>query len=237
MLYELGTFFYIIGLIYVYALLLAHYGSLVLRYFMNEHLNWNAAIEKPRILVHIIGLIIMHLLFFQFHKTTSTLLLILQTSAFIGAVIFCQISWRPVFIKQFESHKKKQKASKKTSFDLQMSDDEIRLVYNGLVRYHLINIEKTSFTDFKNVLTTSWDEHQSSIYFELDAPSCREFYDFLNRRFPKNSLSLKAFFNYSKCIKRPDGALYNYNTIKTATWRTPISKKHKELTQIFKNLE
>ena len=237
MLYELGTFFYITGFIYVYALLLAHYGKIVLRYFMNENLNWNANIEKPRILVHLIGLSIMHLLFYQFHRTASTLTLIIETSAFIVAVVFCQISWRPLFLQQFKSEKQTPPTSKLTSFKLQISTAEIRLLYNGLVRYHLINMDKTSLADMKNVLTKSWDEHQSSIYFELDAPSCREFYDFLNKRFPENRLSLKAFFRYSKCIKRPDGELYNYNTIKTATLRTPISKKHEEIAKIFKSLD
>lgn len=48
----------------------------------------------------------------------------------------------------------------------------------------------------------------------MDGPSCREFYDHLTRTFPANAMPLKNLFITSGLVLRPDGKIYNYNTLK-----------------------
>lgn len=102
-----------------------------------------------------------------------------------------------------------------------------------MVRFDLIDQEATSLNDFKNVLLQDWDSHRSKIHLNMDGPSCREFFDYFIHTFPKNSITLKNLFFTSGLILRPDGKRYNYNTLKNAPTRTPISKKHDALKLIF----
>lgn len=105
-----------------------------------------------------------------------------------------------------------------------------------MVRFDLIDQEATSLIDFKNVLLKDWDSHQSKIHLKMDGPSCREFYDYFKKSFPNNSMTLKGIFITSQLIVRPDGNEYNYNTLKNAPTRSPISKRHSTLKTIFQNL-
>ena len=104
-----------------------------------------------------------------------------------------------------------------------------------MLRFELIDQEATSLIDFKNVLLRDWNRHSSRIHLKMDGPSCREFYDHLKKTFPKNSMTLKNLIT-SGVILRHDGRNYNYNTLKNAPTRSPISKQHEILKIIFKNL-
>jgi len=105
-----------------------------------------------------------------------------------------------------------------------------------MIRFNLIDQEETSIADFKNVLLKDWNRHSSKIHLKMDGPSCREFYEFLIKTFPNNSITLKNLFNTSGLILRPDGKKYNYNTLKNAPTRTPISKQNEVLNSIFQSL-
>ncbi|NJY64157.1 hypothetical protein HC174_15550 [Salinimicrobium sp. CDJ15-81-2] len=105
------------------------------------------------------------------------------------------------------------------------------------MRYDLVQQDKTSFLDFKNVFTQDWNSHRSKIYLKMDGPSCREFFEQLAQTFPSNSLTLIDFFDRSQLIVRPDGKSYKYNTIKNAPTRTPVSKHHEKLINIFNKLK
>ena len=49
-------------------------------------------------------------------------------------------------------------------------------------------------------------------------------------------MTLKNLFITSGLVFRPDGKRYNYNTIKNAPTRTPVSKQKDILVQIFSKL-
>ncbi len=102
-----------------------------------------------------------------------------------------------------------------------------------MVRFDLIDQEATSLIDFKKVLLKDWDSHHSKIHLKMDGPSCREFYDHLKKTFPNNSMTLKNLIT-SGVILRQDGRNYNYNTLKNAPTRSPISKQHESLKVVFK---
>ncbi|WP_156888572.1 hypothetical protein [Christiangramia echinicola] len=106
-----------------------------------------------------------------------------------------------------------------------------------MVRFDLIDQEETSMEDFKNVLLKDWNSHSSKIHLKMDGPTCREFFDALIKTFPNNSMTLKNLFITSGLILRPDGKKYNYNTLKNAPTRTPISKQNEVLNTIFQSLK
>jgi hypothetical protein len=50
-------------------------------------------------------------------------------------------------------------------------------------------------------------------------------------------MPLKNLFITSGLVLRPDGKIYNYNTLKNAPTRTPVSKQHEVLARIFNKFE
>ncbi|NDV42676.1 hypothetical protein GTK07_04995 [Muricauda sp. 40Bstr401] len=100
----------------------------------------------------------------------------------------------------------------------------------------MIHSEQTNLDDFIEVFLKDWHTHNSKIFFKLDAPSCREFYELFKLKFPTNSLSLIDFFKRSDTIRRKDGKPYKYSTIKDAKSRTPVSNRSEDLKAIFESL-
>lgn len=180
----------------------------------------------------------MHLMF-SFHQTNESSdisLHLLALIVFSLGVFFCLISWGEKFKFTF-SKKVKIKADKGiNNFNLSISDIQISQLYNEMVRFDLIYQEKTSITDFKNVLLQDWNRHSSKIHLNMDGPSCREFFDHFAKTFPTNLMTLKNVFITSGLVLRPDGKNYNYNTLKNAPTRSPISKMHSTLNSIFEKL-
>jgi len=176
---------------------------------------------------------------FSFHQTYESpdiSLHLLALIVFTLGVFFCLISWGEKFKSSF-SEKAKIKADKGIyNFNLSIPDFQINQLYNEMVRFELIDQEKTLITDFKNVLLQDWNSHSSKIHLKMDGPTCREFFDHLVKTFPNNLMTIKNVFITSGLILRPDGKTYNYNTLKNAPTRSPTSKMHITLTSIFKKL-
>lgn len=230
--FALGTF-------YIYGKILLHYGLNGINYMLNQKYIWKTKLEKPRILFLLVGLGFMHLMIYvnQTIANQDYFSLSITTIVFSLAFFFSHLPWTKkfenFFTKKMDSHTPQ--ASK--NFELRISQLQTEQLYNELVRYDLVQQDKTSFSDFKNVFTKDWDSHSSKVYLKMDGPSCREFFEQLAQNFPNNSLTLVDFFVRSKLVVRPDGRLYKYNTIKNAPTRTPISKHHEVLTSIFQNLK
>ncbi|CAM4303234.1 hypothetical protein [Gillisia limnaea] len=233
--FDLFTYLTSVAFIYVYGRMAIHYLPWVLNYILNEPFNWQSKLEKPRILLHLLGLSFMHLLYYSHNsiENKGIFFQIIISVTFSFAFLVCYFSWTEKFQVSFKPQLKNNAPRSSENFNLSISEIQLVQLYNEMVRYDLLSTERTSLLDFKKVLTDNWDSHNSKIYFKMDGPSCREFYEFLVKTFPKNSLSLKNFFNSSKLIVRPDGKTYNYNTIKNAPTRSSYSKRHSDLNLIF----
>lgn len=70
----------------------------------------------------------------------------------------------------------------------------------------------------------------------MDGPSSREFYEYLSKAFPKNTMTIKNLFITSELVLRADGKKYKYNTLKNAFTRTLVSKQNEVLINIFRAL-
>ncbi len=141
----------------------------------------------------------------------------------------------------FDSHipqaKEKLNITKKErNFNLKISENQIQKLYDSLIRYGIITLYKNSSEDFSNVLLKNWEDHNSCIYFTLDNPSIREFYELLKKEFASSSFKLIHFIDTSNLIKKEDGEKYNYDSVKNAKQRTIESKKSEILNKIFSSL-
>ncbi|SDS74346.1 hypothetical protein SAMN04487764_2946 [Gillisia sp. Hel1_33_143] len=175
--------------------------------------------------------------FHQSYKSSDISLHLLALLVFSLGVFFCLISWGEKFKSAFSEKVKIKSDNGINNFNLSIPDFQISQLYNEMVRFDLIDQEKTSITDFKNALLQEWNSHNSKIHLNMDGPTCREFFDHLVKTFPNNSMTLKNLFITSGLVLRPDGKKYNYNTLKNAPTRSPISKMHETLTSIFKKLD
>lgn len=181
----------------------------------------------------------MHLMFY-YHKTHRSIDITLDVLAlliFFLGIFFCLISWGEKFKYSFSGKRRTTAIKTRHSFNLSISDLQATALFNDLVRFDLIDQERTSIEDFKNVLLRDWNSHNSKIHLRMDGPSCREFYDHLIKVFPNNSITLKNLFVTSDLIRRPDGKPYKYNTLKNSPTRTPMSKQNEVLKIIFEGLK
>ncbi|SFF71546.1 hypothetical protein SAMN04488033_10637 [Salegentibacter agarivorans] len=230
--FDLFKYLTTLGFIYIYGRLVLHYGEVFWTYMWDEEILWKSNLEKPRILFLLTGLGVMHLI--SFARTTITpdnytvqiLLLLAFSSGFYLAVI----TWTYQFRDSIQVQKafpalNKNKPKRENNFHLEISEDQIQKLYHGLIRYDLLNYDKTSKQDLKNVLLKNWDAHNSKIHFNMDGPSCREFHDYFIRTFPKNSLTMKNFFETSKLVLRADGKSYKYNTIIRCTPKNDLIER------------
>tara|TARA_B100001063_G_C16683364_1_gene513030 strand:+ start:248 stop:967 length:720 start_codon:yes stop_codon:yes gene_type:complete len=237
--FDVFTYLFRLAFIYIYSRLAIHFAPIILFYFINSNFGITGYLEKPRILFHLTGLSFMHLMF-TFHQTyesSGVPIQLLVLLVFFLGVFFCLILWGEKFKSSF-SEKLRIKAAKPSfNFNLSISDIQINRLYNEMIRFDLIDQEETSIADFKNVLLKDWNSHSSKIHPKMDGPSCREFYEYLIKTFPNNSITLKNLFITSGLILRPDGKKYNYNTLKNAPTRTPISKQNEVLNSIFQRLK
>lgn len=236
--FDLFKYLTTIGFFYIYGKLIIHYGEIFWVYMWDEGILWKSNLEKPRILFLLTGLGAMHLI--SFAKTSvpadnysiQILLLLVFGSGFYLAVII----WTDQFRNNFQNQTSISVSPSKEgdNFNLEISEDQVQKLYHGLIRYDLINPDKTSIEDFTNVLTKDWTCHNSKIHFNMDGPSAREFYEKLSQAFPNNTMTIKKLFITSEVVVRPDGKKYKYNTLKNAPTRTPVSKHNETLVQIFK---
>jgi len=227
-----------LAFIYVYGRLAIHFAPGIIYFFLNIPFNSYSQVEKPRILVNLVGLGFMHLMYFSQNTTQADnlLLQVITTIVFSLGFFLCSLSWSDKFESSFLPRLKIPTVIPLENFNLSISEVQIVQLYNALVQFDLVNQDLTTFEDFHNVLTKNWRDHTSRIHFKMDGPSCREFYDYFVKTYPKNSLTLKNLFISSKLIIRPDGKYYNYNTIKNAPTKTSFSKQNETLKNIFSKL-
>ncbi len=235
--FDMFTYLTSLAFIYTYGRIAIHFVPGFLLYFLNEPIHWQKQLEKPRILFHLVGLFFMHLMTSSYIslQNGNISLQLISSVVFILCFLLCQFSWtekfRDSFLAPVNSIKKLHE-----NFNLRISESQIAELYNEMKRFELLDHDKTSLEDFKNVLLADWACHQSKLHLKMDGPSCREFYEYLVKTFPSNTLTLKHFFSTSKLVLRPDGKAYKYNTIKNAPTRTSYSKKHSELNLIFQKI-
>lgn len=223
---------------YVYVRLVIPYSGFFARFMFNERVRWDKYIEKPRLVFYGTGLILMHTSYsgvLEFLHRPTSFYFIGNCLTFFGGIVVSQLTWTKKFKRVFIPIIKNRLKSKK-NFNVAVTDNQLRNIYNGLVRYDMIILERTAIEDFVKVFTDNWNSHTSKIYFKLDSPSCREFYELFKVHFPINSLTLIDFFKRSDTIRREDGNRYTYNTVKDAKSRTPISKRSDDLKKVFSNL-
>ena len=236
--FDLIQYLFTLGILYIYGRSILHYGLTFIHFMLDQEMVWKSKFEKPRILFLLTGLVFMHLMIYT-HETLNAKNLLLRgiiIAVFGLALFLSHKAWTNNFENNLRKQKKLASQPNGKNFNLKLSEIQIQRLYNELVKYDLLWSEKTSFFDFKKVLTQNWDNHNSKIHFNMDGPTCREFYEFLAKTIPGNNLTLKSFFVSSKLILRPDGKNYKYNTIKNAPTRTPVSKHNETLSHIFKKL-
>ena len=238
MYFDLFGYLFSLALLYLYGRIVFHYGTVFIRYMVNDQCVWKLDVERPRLLFTLVGLGFMHLM--QYAQTgpgsDNYLFQSITVVTFFLGFFLAQMAWTEKFENKFEV-KKSHHSEKINNFQFKISESQIQQLYNELTRYDLLCPEKTNLEAFKTVLTEKWDCHDSKIYLKLDGPSSREFYEHLVKTFPSNASTLKIFFETSGVIVRANGKSYKYNTIKNAPTRTPVSKHYETLTKIFNRLK
>lgn len=195
---------------YVYVRLLIPYVGFFARFMFNERVGWDKYIEKPRLVFYGTGLMLMHSSYssiLEYVHTPTNIYFIANCFIFFGGIIMSQLTWSEKFKRVFIPTIKNKLKSKK-NFNVAATEDQLKSIYNGLVRYDMIIAERTPIDGFVKVFTEDWNSHTSKIYFKLDAPSCREFYELFKVNFPSNTLSVIDFFKRSSTIRREDGNPY-----------------------------
>lgn len=237
--FDLFIYLASIALIYVYGRFAIHMATPIFHYFLVEPFDWQKQVEKPRIFLHLTGLGFMHLMVYSNSslENKGILIQVIIWLTFILGFLFCQFTWTEKFQNTFVPKVTRSSAEFSQNFNISISDLQLIQLYNELVRFDLLNQDLTALEDFRNVLLKDWKEHNSKLHLKMDGPSCREFFKQLAQTFPSNSLTLIDFFVRSKLIVRPDGKDYKYNTVKNAPTRTPVSKHHETLNNIFKELK
>ena len=233
--FDLLRYLFTLSLLYIYGRMALHYGLIFIDFMLDQGESWKFKFEKPRLLFLLTGLVFMHLMIYSIAIINSENFLLrgIITSVFALALFLCHFPWTEKFKNNLLVQRKFNSKKIGENFDIQISNFQLQRLYDELVKYDLVKIDKTTSQDFKNVLTQNWNLHNSKIHFNMDGPSCREFFDHLVKTFPKNSLTLKSFFESSKLVLRADGKFFKYNTIKNVPTRSSISKKHLEIKEIF----
>ncbi|WP_157893339.1 hypothetical protein [Salegentibacter sediminis] len=203
---------------------------------LDQGVSWKLNFEKPRLLFVVLGLGLMHFMAYTRNtiKPDNYFVLGIILSVFLLGFFLSILPWTDKFKKSIQGQKLVSSLKKDNNFNLAISDDQLQKLYHDLMRYDLLDSEKTSLQDFKNVLTKNWDDHNSKIQFNMDGPSSREFYEYLSKTFPGNTMTMKSLFITSNLVMRPDGKKYNYNTLKNAATRSPVSKHNETLENIFR---
>jgi len=158
----------------------------------NEKTGWDKNIEKPRILFYQFGGFLIIVSFYRFSNyldfetTLDILNIIASWLLFIFGSIICHSTWTKWFKKIFIP-KTKAKLAPKNSFNLSISENHLKLLFDRLIKFNFIEEKRTSFMSFKKVLLENRN-NKDIIYFNLDAGGAREFYQLLSEKYPKNSL-------------------------------------------------
>lgn len=229
------TLIFVLAFVVVYVRILIPYIRYFIRYMFNETVGWNKYVERPRLLFYGMGLLLMH---FSTHSILQVLprsvglLVILNWILFLIGFYLCMVTWTKKFMIDFIP-RIAMKIQGRRNFKIIATDRQLERLYKELVRWDMIDPQKTGALDFINALLLDWDAHESKIYFTLDSPSLREFYELLKAAFPKNSLHLIDFVSNSKVVLRADGSRYNYDTVRNSGSRLGNSRQSEDLGSVF----
>ena len=220
---------------YIYMRLLYPYGILLVRFVFTEPFKWNKYIEKPRLFFHGLGLMLMHFSFstiYEYWQAPQTFYFISSFLVFILGIFLTQITWTGKF-KRIVIPKIKEKLKSSKNFNISITESQLEKLYENMVRYDMVIIDKTSKDDFIQCFLKDWDEHDAKIHLKLKNPACKEFYERFKLTFPKNDLQLIDFIKNSHLLRREDGQRYNYDTVRNALTRNRVSKRSEELEAVF----
>lgn len=143
-----------LGFIYIYARLVLHYGSFFLNYMLDQGVYWKSNFEKPRLLFLGLGLGLMHLMAYSRNsiETDNYFLPGIILSVFSLGFYFSTIPWTEKFEDNFQRRKLKQSGKKVNNFNLAISDNHLQKLYRELMRYDLLDSEKTNLQDLRMFL-------------------------------------------------------------------------------------
>ena len=144
--FDIFTYLSTLAFILIYSHLVIHYAPAIFFYFINSNSGNIHYLEKPRLLFHILGLSFMHLMFsfHQSNKNSDISLHLLALLVFSLGVFFCLISWGEKFKSAFSEKVKIKSDNGINNFNLSITDFQISQLYNEMVRFDLIDQEKTS---------------------------------------------------------------------------------------------
>ncbi|WP_136468959.1 hypothetical protein [Flagellimonas onchidii] len=220
---------------FVYVRLLIPYVGFFARFMFNERVGWDKYVEKPRLVFYGLGLALMHgsyPAFFDQATILPKLFYVLNWFIFASGIAFTQLTWTNRFKRVFiPKIKEKLKSSK--NFNISISESQLGKLYDNMIRYDMVLIDKTSKDDFVRCFLEDWKSHGSKIYLKLKNSACKEFYELFKANFPKNDLQLVDFIKNSDLLRREDGQPYNYDTVRNALTRNRVSKRSEELEAIF----
>lgn len=215
--------------------LMVPYIVLFARFMFNEPFKWDKYVEKPRLVFYGIGLLLMQTgyngildyatRFLNFYFITGSFL-------FLGGMFMTQLTWSKQFDKIFIP-KIKEKLKTSRNFNISISESQLEKLYDNMIRYDMVMMDKTSKDDFIQCFLEDWDKHNAKIHLKLKNPACKEFYELFKLTFPKNDLQLIDFIKNSDLLRREDGRRYNYDTVRNALTRNRVSKRSEELEAVF----
>jgi len=220
---------------YVIIRMVVPYLVLFMRFMFNEPFKWDKYVEKPRLVFYALGLFSMRLgytgivepleRFPMFSYSTGGFL-------FLIGMFTTHLTWSKWFERIFIP-KIKEKLKTARNFNISISESQLGKLYDNLVRYDMVIIDKTSKDDFIKCFLKDWDEHDAKVHLKLKNPACKEFYELFKVTFPKNDLQLIDIIKNSDILRREDGQPYNYDTVRNALTRNRVSKRSKELEAVF----
>ncbi len=220
---------------YVIIRLMVPYIALFARFMFNEPFKWDKYVEKPRLVFYGMGLSVMHLGYTGIIEPLERFPIFsyaIGSFLFLGGMFMAQVTWTKRFEKIFIP-KIKEKLKTSRNFNISISESQLEKLYDNLVRYDMVIIDKTSKDDFIQCFLKDWDEHDAKIHLKLKNPACKEFYELFKLTFPKNDLQLIDFIKNSDLLRREDGRRYNYDTVRNALTRNRVSKRSEDLEAVF----
>lgn len=221
--------------VYVIIRIMMPYIAIFARFMFNEPFRWDKYVEKPRLVFYGIGLLLMHSSYDTILEYTGEpwgLFFYSGCFIFLGGIFMSQITWTKRFERIFIP-RIKEKFKSPRSFNISASESQLGMLYDNMVRFDMIIIDKTSKDEFVRCFLMDWDRHDSKIHLKLKNPACKEFYELFKSTFPKNDLQLIDFIKNSDLLRREDGRRYNYDTVRNALTRNRVSKRSKELEVVF----
>lgn len=227
--------FFVACILFVYARLLFSYGALLVRFVFEEPIRWNKYLEKPRLFFYAIGLFLMHTSYatiVDYLERPHSFFFLSSALVFFLGMLLALVTWSKKFKSVFIPKIKERLRSRK-NFNISATESQLGKLYDNMVRYDMVNIDKTSKDNFTKCLLMDWDAHDAKIHLKLKNPACKEFYGLFKKTFPKNNLQLIDFIKNSDLLRLEDGQPYNYDTVRNALTRNRISKRNEELEAVF----